>query len=63
MKPEFFTRGPRKPTRTVLRRPGVTIGMTKVDEELMDRIRRARLRLGLEVRWHVTEAEEGDNRR
>lgn len=45
---EFFTRGPRLPTRVILRRHGVAIGPTRVDEEHMERIRIARRRLGLD---------------
>ena len=48
MKPEFFTRGAAKPKHVILRRHGVAIAPTKVNEEHMERIRAARRRLGLD---------------
>jgi hypothetical protein len=44
----FYTRFPRSPRHVILRRHGVAIGPTLVDEEHMERVRRARRRLGLD---------------
>lgn len=55
MRPEFFTRGPSRPRHVLLRRHGVAIGPTRVDEEHLERIRIARRRLGLDESFTAEE--------